>query len=102
MREADHADGGGQEEQEPASGFGAVKAEGEPSDVECCEQGDDGAGQTRGGFANAEELEAECGAPIVERGLFKPGLAIEARGDPVACFLHVAGDPCVAGFVGSD
>ena len=100
--EADHADGGGQEEQEPASGFGAVEAQGEPGQGESGEERGNGAGQAGGSFAYAKELEAERGAPIVKWWLFKPGFAVEARGDVIAGFLHVAGDPSVARFVGTN
>ena len=100
--EANHTNGGWQEEQEPASGFGAVEAEGEPSKGECGEERREGARKAGGDFADAKKFETERGAPIVERGLFKPRFAVEARGDPVAGFLHIAGDPGVAGFVGAD
>ena len=53
-------------------------------------------------FADAEEFEADGGGPIVERRLLEPGLAVEARGDEVAGFGHVAGDPGVARFVWAD
>ena len=59
-------------------------------------------GKTRRDFAHAKEFEADGGAPIIERRLLEPGLAVEARRDPIAGLGHVAGDPCVARFVGAD
>jgi hypothetical protein len=100
--EADHADGGGQEKQEPAGSFRAVEAQGEPSQRERGQKGGEGAGHARGGFADAEELEAEGAAPIKERRLFEPGFSVKARSDPIASLHHVAGDPGVAGFIGAD
>ena len=102
MRETDHADAGGQEEQEPAGGFSAVEAQGEPGQRECGEESSDGAGQTRGSFADAKKLEAEGGSPVVKRWFFKPGLTVKTWCDPITRFLHVAGDRGVARLVGAD
>ncbi len=102
MGEADHADGGGQKKKQPARGFCAVEAQGEPGEGECGEKSGDGARQARGGFADTEEFKAQGCAPIKEGRFLEPGLAVEARGDPVAGFGHVASDPGVARFVGAD
>jgi len=49
-----------------------------------------------------EKFEENRAAPVEEWRLFEPGLAVEARSDPIAGFGHVAGDPGVARFVGAD
>src|SRR5258708_1564790 len=102
VREADHADGGRKQKQKPASGFRAIETQCEPGQRECGEKRRDGARQPRGGFANAEELETECRAPVIKNGPFKPRLSVEARRDPVAGLGHLARYPGVARLVGSD
>ncbi len=99
VRKTDHAHGGGKQEQQPASSLRAVETERQPGERERGEERADGAGQPRSGFANAEQLEAQRGAPIEERRLLEPGFAIEARRDPVAGFGHIARDPGVARLV---
>jgi len=101
VRETDHADGGGQEEQQPSGRFGAVEAPGKPREGESCEQCGGGARKPSGGFVDAKELEAQSGAPIIEHGFLEPGLTVEARRDPVAGFHHVARDPRVTRLVGT-
>ena len=102
MGEGNHGYSGGKKKQEPARGFAAVDAPREPGHRERTQKRIDRAWQSRGGFADAEEFEAEGSAPIIEWGLFEPGLAVEMWCDPVAGFGHVAGDPCVARFIGTD
>jgi hypothetical protein len=62
---------------------------------------------------DAEVLEEEHGTPIVEGGLFKPGMAVEVRRNAGAKAVgegvggvepveHLVGDLSVARFVGSD
>src|SRR5262249_47180012 len=58
--------------------------------------------QTSGGLADAEQLEAECCAPIVQRWLLEPRFAVESWRDPVSGFHHVARDPGVARLVRAD
>jgi hypothetical protein len=101
VRKADHADSGGKKKEQPARGFSAVAAPGEPGHGQRGEKRSDGAGETRGSFADAEEFEAEGGAPVIEDRLFEPRFAIETGSDPIAGFGHVPGDPGVAGFVRS-
>src|SRR5258708_30937927 len=81
VRKTDHADGGGKQKQQPTGGFGAVETQRQPGQRERGEKRRDGAGQTRGGFADAEEFEAQRGAPIKETGLVAPGFAKGAAGD---------------------
>ena len=100
--ETDHANGCGQEQEEPASCFRAVEAQREPSENERGQKGGYRAGQARGGFTNTKEFEAEGGPPVVEWRLFKPRLAIEVRSDPVAGLGHVARDPSVSRLVRAD
>ena len=102
MGKADHADRGGEEQKQPARGFGAVDAPSEPSHGESGKERREGARQACSGFANAEELETERRAPVIEDRLFKPGLAVEARRDPIAGFGHVASDPGVAWLIRAD
>jgi hypothetical protein len=45
------------------------------------DEGEGGRGQARRPVVHAEVLEDEHRPPVVERGLFQPGLAIEVRGD---------------------
>ena len=59
-------------------------------------------GRRAADFADTKEFEAERGAPIIEDGLFKPGLAVKTRRDPIASLRHGAGDPGVTRFVGTD
>ena len=99
---ADHADGRGKKKENPARGFCAVDTPGQPGHGESGEKGGERAGKARSSFADAEEFEAESGAPVIEDGLFKPRLAIEARRDPIAGFRHVASNPGVARLVRSD
>jgi len=96
---ANHADGGGQQKQEPSGGFCAVEAPSKPGHCESDEKSREGAGEARGSFIHAKQLEAERGSPVEQRGLFKPAMAVESRRDPVARFRHVAGDPGVAWLV---
>ncbi len=102
VRKADHSDCGRQQKKQPASGFRAVKTQCQPGQRKRGEQRRDGAGQSRGGFAHAEEIEAKCSAPVEERWLLEPGFSIKARCDPVASLRHVARDPGVARFVWPD
>ena len=102
MGEADHADGGRKQKEQPTSGFRAVETQREPSERKRGEQCGDGAGQPRGSFTHAKEHEAERRAPVEERRLFEPRLSVEAWGDPVAGFRHVARDPRIAWLVRSD
>lgn len=102
VRESDHANGGGEKEEEPACSFGAVDAPSEPSQGHGSEQGRNGAGKTRGGFTHAEKLKAKSRAPVVKYRLFEPWFAIEAWSDPVAGFDHGTSNPRVAGFVRPD
>jgi len=102
VRKADHADGGRKQKKQPTSGFRAVETEREPGERERREKRRDGAWQARGGFANAEELEAYCRAPIEKWRLFEPRFSVEARRDPIAGLSHVARDPGVARLVRPD
>ena len=102
MREADHADSCGQQKQQPAGGFRAVKTKSQPGHRERGEQGGDGARQSGGSFANAEKLEAKRSAPVEERRLLEPGFSVEPRCDPIAGLSHVACDPRVARLVRAD
>ena len=102
MGETDHANGGGKQKQQPASGFRAIETQRQPRERERREKRGDGAGQTRGGFADAEELEADSCAPIKKRRLFEPGFSVETRSNPVAALKHVAGNPGVARLVWPD
>ena len=72
-----------------------------------------GRGQPGGPVVNAEVLEYEHRAPIVERGLLQPGVAVEIGSDAgaqpalqrlrrVEAVQHFMGDLGIAGFVGSD
>jgi hypothetical protein len=58
VRKADHADGSRKQEQQPASGFRSMETQREPGQHKRGEQRRERAGQPRGGFAHAEELEA--------------------------------------------
>ena len=100
--EADHANRGGQKKEKPARGLGAVDAPGKPCESERREESRDGRGQASRGFGCAEELEAQRRTPIIEWGLFEPGLAVEPRRDPIAGLYHLARDPGVARLVGAD
>ena len=102
VREANHADRRGQQEQQPAGRLRAVETQSQPSHRERCEQRRDGARQPRGGFADAEELEAKRSAPIEERGLLKPRFSVETRRDPIARLSHVACDPSVTRLIRPD
>jgi len=96
---ANHADGGGQQKQEPAGSFCTVKAPGKPGHGQSGEKSGNGAGKARGSFVHAAKFEANGGSPIEQRGFFKPWMAVESRRDPVPRFRHVAGDPGVARLV---
>ena len=61
--EADHADGGGQQNEQPARGFGAVKPQRKPRECERGEERAKGAGQAGCGFADAKEFEDWSAAP---------------------------------------
>ena len=102
VREADHADSCGQQKQQPAGGFRAVKTKSQPGHRERGEQGGDGARQSGGSFADAEKPEAKRSAPVEERWLLKPGFSVQARSDPVSGLSHVACDPRVARLVRAD
>ncbi len=102
VREADHADGGGKKEQEPARGLRAVEAQCEPGHRQRGKERGDRARQTSCGFTHAKEFEAQRRAPVKERRLLEPRFAVEVGRDPVACLDHVASDPGVAGLVRTD
>src|SRR2546430_12847929 len=55
--EADHANSGGQQKQQPAGGFRTIETQSQPGHRERGEQGGDGARKPRGGLADAEKLE---------------------------------------------
>ena len=98
--ESNHADRGGQQQQQPARGFLAAQAPGQPGKREGRQQGGKGRRETGGDFVDAKKFKADGGFPVVEDRFFKPRLAVETRGDPVAGFEDVTGDPGVARFVG--
>jgi hypothetical protein len=101
VREANHADGGGEQKQQPPCGLHSIQAQRQPSERECRQQGRDGARQARSRFTDAKKLEAECCAPVVQRRFLEPRLAIKPRCYPVAGFYHVASDPRIARLVRS-
>jgi hypothetical protein len=61
-----------------------------------------GRGQPRRPVVDAELLEGEHGAPVVERGFLKPGLAVEHRGDEVVTDEHFTRDLGVTWLIGPD
>lgn len=75
----------------------ATEAEVEEDEESGAEEGD---GEAGGEFVAEAEFPGGCGHPIEERGLFEPGLVIEAGGDPISGVRHGAADGGVAGFVG--
>jgi hypothetical protein len=99
---ANHADGGRQQKQEPAGGFRAVEAPCKPGHRQSGEKSGKGAGKARGSFVHAKKFEAEGGSPVEQRGLFKPGMAVESRRNPVAGFRHIAGNPGIARLIRTD
>jgi len=100
---ADHTDAGGQKEQQPAGAFFAIGAPCEPGECESGQQRADGAGESRGDLGLAgEKFEKDGPAPIEKRRLFEPRFAVKAWCDPIAGLGHIASDPGVAWFVGTD
>ena len=72
-----------------------------------------GRGQAGAPVVDAEILEDEHGAPVVEGGLLEPGMAVEIGGDAgaeavfegvgrVEADQHLVGDLRVTGLVGAD
>ena len=82
--EADDGDAGDGDERgvEMASGAEAPHVEEDKDDES---EGGGGGGKTGGPVGDAELLEEAHGAPVVEGGLFEPGLAVEDWGDRAAC-----------------
>src|SRR3954454_14364183 len=54
------------------------------------------------GFVYAEQFETQRGAPIIQRRLFKPRLAVQARRNPISGFRHIAPNPRIPRFVRAD
>src|SRR6516162_1412000 len=102
MRKADHADGRGQQKQQPLRSLYSVKTQREPGDAESCEQRGNGAWQSRSGFAHAKPLEAKPGAPVIKRWLLEPRPPVEPRCDPVMRLHHGPGDPGVTRLIRTD
>lgn len=102
MGKADHADGGGKKQEQPAGGFGTTGAPTEPCDGERGEKSSKGARESRSGFADAEKPEAKSGAPVIKDRFFEPWLTVEARRDPISGLYHVPSDPGVTWLIRSD
>jgi len=102
VREADHANGGRKQKQQPASCFRAIETKREPCQRKCGEKRGYGARQPRGSFAHAEDLETYCRAPIEKWRFLEPRFSVKARRDPIAGLGHVARDPGVTRLVRPD
>ena len=70
VREADHADGCGEKQKQPARGFRAVDTQCQPRQRERCKQGRNRARQSRRGFAYTENFEGKRRAPNNKSGGF--------------------------------
>ena len=75
----------------------------QPSQRQRCQQSANRAGQSRRNLRLAwHYFEKDRAAPVKKRRLFKPRPAVEPRRYPIVRFRHIARNPRVARFIGTD
>lgn len=102
MGKGEPACGGGEDEGGVEGGVGVEVAAEEEPEKEEESGGCKGDGEANGDFVVEAGAESGADHPIKERGFFKPWLAPEGGGDPIAGLGHVAADGGVAGLIGAE